>query len=479
MFRRTLLASALLAASLPAPVLAQSELDALREEIRQMRQHYEARLAEMENRLKNAGTQAPARAETASPGVDRLGEVSAGGAFNPRISVILDGVYYSDNKRGAGPELYEHIDGITHGHGHDGHDHGGLERGFNLRETEIAFSATVSPYFDANLYLAVDSHGGVEVEEAYFDTRMLPGGLKLRGGKFLSGIGYLNGQHPHSWDFVDQNLAYRSLLGDHGLSDTGLQLTWLPRTGKVYSLLGLELLQGNDHHFVSGAAELPEDVHDIGFGDMAGGKAGPRLVTAFAKFGPDLGDSHALQFGVSHARGRQIQEVHDHRDENPNASVHGLSGDGWLWGADLVYKFDAPGAGGHGDFTLAAEYLRQRKDLEVAYHQSNAAVIGAPRKSTQDGYYVQAVYGFAPDWRVSVRYDVTGGINEVDRGASVSKMGKSDRWSLALTRDITEFSRLRLQASSTDLMVEGDKERVNQVFLQYQHSLGTHGAHKF
>jgi hypothetical protein len=83
---------------------------------------------------------------------------------------------------------------------------------------------------------------------------MLPGGLKLRGGKFLSGIGYLNGQHPHSWDFVDQNLAYRSLLGDHGLSDTGLQLTWLPRTGKVYSLLGLELLQGNDHHFVSGAA---------------------------------------------------------------------------------------------------------------------------------------------------------------------------------------------------------------------------------
>ncbi len=41
-------------------------------------------------------------------------------------------------------------------------------------------------------------------------------------------IGYANRQHPHQWDFVDQNLAYELVFGGHGLNDTGLQATWLP-----------------------------------------------------------------------------------------------------------------------------------------------------------------------------------------------------------------------------------------------------------
>ena len=43
-------------------------------------------------------------------------------------------------------------------------------------------------------------------------------------------------------------------------------------------------------------------------------------------------------------------------------------------------------------------------------------------------------------------------------------------------------SRLRLQAYTADLWedsINGVKNRVNQVFLKYQHSLGAHGAHKF
>lgn len=490
MLTRNLVATAVAfacASSAAAQSADSRELDRLRAEfqqqMQQMQSAYEARLNELESRLRAA----EGRVETsvASPVVgdgaarDRLGQVSSGSAFNPQISVIFDGVYYSDNKRGKGAEIYDHIDGITHAHGHDGHDHAALERGFNLRETEIAFSATVSPYFDAHLYLAVDSGGGVEIEEAYFDTRALPGGLKLRGGKFLSGIGYLNSQHPHTWDFVDQNLPYRTLLGGHGLSDTGLQLTWTPRTGSLYSLLGMELLQGKEHHFVSGAQSLPNDVIGFGHGGMEGEKSGPRLLTTFVKFAPDLGDSHALQFGLSYAKGRQLQEVHDHRAENPAARVHGLQGDGWLWGGDLVYKFDAPGAYGQGDFTLAAEYLRQRKDLAVAYHETNAAAIGAPRVFTQDGAYLQAVYGIAPNWQIGARYDITGMTNKVDRGTSVREWETSDRWTFALTRHLTEFSKLRLQASRAKLWEEDEKHRVNQIFLQYQHSLGAHGAHKF
>ena len=102
--------------------------------------------------------------------------------------------------------------GGAHGHDHDGEEHGHAHaltsNGFNFREAEIAFSATVDPYFDASLYLAIDGDGNVDLEEGYFQTRNLPYGLKVKGGKFLSDFGYINKQHPHQWDFVDQNLAY-------------------------------------------------------------------------------------------------------------------------------------------------------------------------------------------------------------------------------------------------------------------------------
>lgn len=496
MFKRTLLAAAL-AAAFPLSALAagDTELAALRAEfdqkLKDIQAAYETRLKALEGALEKQRETRQADAGDRSAPADRLGQVGAGSGFNPQMSVILDGVYYADSRRSEGNELLEHIDGINHGHDHEGHGHGELERGFNLRATEIAFSATVDPYFDANLMLTVDSGGGVEVEEAWFDTRSLPAGLKIRGGKFLSGIGYLNAQHPHTWDFVDQNLAYRTLLGEHGLMDTGLQFTWLPRTGNVYTLLGVEMLQGNEQVFASAGEEAPSERADglalagTAAGALSGEKAGPRLFTAFAKFAPDLGDEHALQFGFWAARANQHQEVHDHSGENPGVAcgdpgglcVSGLEGKSWLWGTDWVYKYDAPGAYGQGDVKLTAEYLWERKDLRVAFSESG--VLDAPRKFTQDGLYLAGIYGFAPNWQLGLRYDLTGLTNKVDRGTAVTQWEKSDRWTLSLTRHFSEFSRLRLQASTADLWVEGAPEKVNQFFLQYQHSMGAHGAHKF
>ena len=57
-------------------------------------------------------------------------------------------------------------------------------------------------------------------------------------------FGYLNKKHEHQWEFADQNLPYLNLLGDHGLQDTGIQITWLPEW-PVYTLLGAEILQGD------------------------------------------------------------------------------------------------------------------------------------------------------------------------------------------------------------------------------------------
>jgi hypothetical protein len=486
MIRSTLLAAAGLLAVLPAG--ANDDLKALRAEIEQLRQSYEQRIAALEKRLKEAE-----KTTAAAPAPLPSGQTASASAFNPQISLILDGVYFRDNKRGKSVEFSDHLDGINHSHDHEGHAHGKLERGFNLRPTELAFSATVGPHFDAAAMLSIDSEGAVELEEAYFDTRSLPYGLKVRGGKFLSGIGYLNAQHPHQWDFVDQNLPYRTLLGEHGLLDTGLRLTWLPKTGSWYTQLGVELFQGQEQTFATSGLDTPTGRADGlslsggSAGTLSAQKAGPRLSTLFAKFGPDLGSDHALQFGAWYAHASQHQEVHDHTLDNPGIAcgspggrcVHALEGKGKAWGLDAVYKYDAGRHGGQGNFKLVGEYLRLNKDLRIAFHEIGSRV-GQKRDFTQDGLVVQATYGFLPYWQAGLRYDVTGLTNKVDGPTGrLRSWNDSDRWSLALTRHIDHFSLLRLQVSRGDLSVDGTRERPNQIFLQYQHSLGAHGAHTF
>lgn len=389
-------------------------------------------------------------------------------AFNPQISVILDGVYYDDSLDGEGLDLLQEAAGINHAHGHDDgheHEHGSLDPGFNLRETEIVFSATVDTYFDAWVTAVIDGDGDTELEEAWLRTRALPAGLTVKAGRFFSGIGYANEQHPHQWDFVDQNLPYLALLGEHGLNDTGVQLTWLPDWG-TYTLFGLEALQGDQE--VLGTV-VEDDDH---LGEM---DDGPRLYTAFVKVSPELGYDHALQLGASYVYASQQQEVHEEPVE------HALDGDMALWGLDLVYKYDSPRAYGAGDFKLQGEYLYETKDLGIRYHETDPARVGAGREFSEDGFYLQGVYGFAPRWRLGLRYDAVGlGVNEKSGdGIPTEDWDASERWTAALTWTPTEFSRLRLQLSRAEVATEEGDESFNTVYLQYVMSLGSHGAHKF
>jgi hypothetical protein len=503
--KRSLLGFAV-AATLAVPAAATAadgtEIAEIKRMIEQMKADYEAKIDALEQRLKAAERTAETAAETAataqrasaSETVERkpsgMGALTSGTAFNPQISVILDGNYYHDDIDGEGSELLGMADGISHAHGagHDhggghGHAHGSAEQGFNFRSAEIAFSASVDTYFDATALLAIDADGGVDLEEAWFQTRSLPNGLKVKAGKFLSDVGYMNNQHPHSWDFTDQNLAYLNLLGDHGLRDTGVQITWLPDWGH-YTLFGLEAFQGEQEKLGALAdvgdgleAELADaglSVDDLALGDE---QDGPRLYTAFVKFAPDLGYDHALQLGAWGGWADQHQEIHgDPEDGN----LHTLEGDAWMWGVDAVYKYAGGGAYGKGDFKLQGEYLWQRKDLDLQFHQANPALVGAERKFTEDGLYLQGLYGFAPRWQAGLRYDVVGLTNKLESGGStLREWNDSDRWTAALTWTPTEYSRLRLQYAMADITIDGESNAFDYVYLQYIMSLGSHGAHKF
>ncbi len=379
--------------------------------------------------------------------------------FNPAISVIPDVAYYTDNRDGAGGELVAEADGFARHTEEGSHAHGGaLERGFNLREVEVALSGAVDPYFDAWAVLAIGD-GEVEAEEVYVQTRALAPGLQLRAGKFYSGIGYLNAKHPHQWDFVDRPLPYSHLLGG-ALGEVGLQATWLPSL-PVYVLVGGELLQGANVTF-SQPLEAPGEQ---GFT----GKGGPRLFTGFVKVSPNLGDSHTLQVGGAIAHTRLHQEFAGEHGEEP------LEGSGTLVGADLVYQYDSGKQWGVGDLTLQGEYFRRRHDLAVV---TGAGGPGGPRRDrTQDGFYVQAVYGFAARWKAGGRFDAAGLTNRLRRRDGLLRLDSVRRYTAALTFRPTEFSRLRVQYTRADSPIGGVRQKSNQLWVQLQISLGAHGAH--
>ncbi len=413
--------------------------------------------------------EAPGLTTKSFPLFGSSGQVSSGTSFNPSISVIPNFVYYRDDRQGGAFEIVEEADGFHGVHAEEGHDHGGLNEGFNLGETELAFTASVDPYFDVVALFAA-SEEGLEAEEVYFKTRALPWGLQLKGGKFLSGIGYANDQHPHQWDFVDQNLAYELLLGGHGLNEKGLQVTWLPKL-PFYLQLGAEILQGENEKMANyiGPEEFPGLTEEAD-PRVLSHEAGPRLFTGFVKVGPNLGYSSALQVGLSYASSQRHQEVHEHDgDDDPEGVFDGTAE---LWGADLVYKYDSPREYGAGDFVFQTEYLWRKRDLDVLGTTSTAV-------SKQDGAYFQAVYGLLPRFQVATRYDLAGLTNERDLAGVKTEYESSKRWSAALTFNPSEFSRVRAQYNRGELFVGGEKETFDQFFLQVQFSIGAHGAHSF
>lgn len=422
---------------------------------------------------------------------ERAVPMTTGTEFNPAISVILDFTYAHITHDLDDPPGFE-LGG--HHHGHD-HDHG-IAEGFNLREVELTITGTVDPYFDALAMLAF-THDHVEIEEAYITTRMLPAGFQLKAGKFFSDVGYINKQHPHDWLFVDQPWMREYFFGDEGLNEVGVQMTWLPPT-ETYLRFGVEVLQGetegianyigDGHHEIVTmlpAGQEPER-HRWRADKEFREKDGPRLFTGFVKAAPDIGLNHALQLGAfgGYSRVMQLEDAHS------SGRLETWDGDGWFAGVDAVYKYDGQGVMGHRNLVLQAEYIYRELDLAYKSRQfenfsSLVTTDANDQKWRQDGLYVQGVYGFRPRWNAGLRVDVLGIQNDGFAGRGVREdFGTSWRYTGQISYAPTEFSRIRAQVSYMDLADDDhnghDHDHDAWMFvLQYNISLGAHGAHAF
>jgi hypothetical protein len=172
-----------------------------------------------------------------------------------------------------------------------------------------------------------------------------------------------------------------------------------------------------------------------------------------------------LQAGVSIGRSRSHQEA--------DAADNVYDGRTWFLGTDWIWRYDSARPYGEGDLTVQAEYIYRSKSLDLVSAAN-------PQNTTahQDGLYAQVVYGIGPRWTVAGRLDAAGLRNRVHSLSTTMDLGATTRYSANATFNPTEFSRLRVQYNHA--RGPGDSPtRVHQIYVQFQMSLGVHGAHAF
>jgi len=383
MFKKPLVVTAALAAVFAMPLSAQAaderELAEIRDQLKQLKDQYEARIQALEKRLQNSvaikevgqqepGKQEPSQQQLAStaPAANTPqaaasatgGATAAANAFNPAISLILGGTYANLSKD---PGVWR-----IRGFMPPGEEVGPGTRSFNLGESELKLSANVDHLFSGQLTFALGSDNSASVEEAFFQTKTLGDGLNVKGGRFLSSIGYLNGQHAHVWDFVDAPLAYQAFLGGQYKQD-GLQLKWLAPTERFLEI-GMEVGNGSS------------------FPGTERNKNGVNSAVLFARMGDDIGSSASWGGGLSYLRTRAENRSFDDADNLGANVINAFNGNSGIWIADGVYKWAPTNST---SFKLQGEYFRRRESGTLSQDNDSGDYL-----ATQSGWYMQGVYQF-------------------------------------------------------------------------------------
>jgi hypothetical protein len=377
-----------------------------------------------------------------------LAQQVSGNAFNPAVSLILDGHFASYSQD---PKTYA-LPGFLLD------PEGGLgAEGLSLDETELALSANVDDKYYGSMSLSIqqgsDGDTTIDLEEAYFETLALPKGLKVKAGKFFSDIGYLNPVHSHAWDFYDAPLAYVAMLNTQ-LADTGVQVSWVVPTD-LYIQIGGEWLRGDAFPAANGA-----ESHGTG------------SATFFFHVGGDVGATSSWRAGISYL----TADANGRVSEFPTGNVS-FTGTSDVAIADFVWKWAKNGNPRDRYYIVQAEYLHRKEDGDLQTILNAAPAVAGIYSGTQSGFYVQGVYQFFPRWRAGLRYDRLDASNTVSTGLPPPLVADHSPTRTTVMADFSnsEFSRMRLQFARDESTSKPD----DQIVFQYLMSLGAHGAHRF
>jgi hypothetical protein len=420
-------------AQTPSPPQS-GDVQALKQEIDQLRRDFEARMAALEARLAAAqggGLQpaaapaqappsAPAPASPAPAGADAGGagtalpvygaQAAASKVFNPDMAVIGDFL------------------------GAAGRNQVNPDPAMQLHESEASFQAVVDPYARADFFISFGEEG-VSVEEGYLTFTSLPGGLLTKVGKMRAAFGKVNALHNHVLPWTDRPLVTTNLVGgEDGIDDAGISVARLIPNPWIFLEATGQVFRG-----------------DSGDNFLKSSERGDLSYVGHLRGYQDLSESTNVDLGFSVARGHNPSAV----GMNGVQTVDVSSFTTQLFGLDATVRWKPLQRSIYHSFIGRSEVIWSRRHQPGGLQAAN-------------GYYVSGDYQFGRRWFAGVRYDRS------DRAtnAALTDTGQS----VLLTYWPSEFSQVRGQYRRT---AYADGPTANELLFQFQFSIGAHGAHPF
>ena len=210
-----------------------ADLAEIRDQIRQLKESYEARIQALEQRLKEAkrnprpaSPAAPAPSPpapvAAAPARRRPPTSSTGGSAPsiPAISAVLQGVYTN---------LSQDPEPVCDRRLRAERRHRAGERGFCIAESELALTANVDDKFAGNLIFSLTPDNTVAVEEAYGLSRRRPTASRRSSDASSRASATSTTSTSTSGISTTRRSPYQAFLGGQ-FTNNGVQLKWVAPT---------------------------------------------------------------------------------------------------------------------------------------------------------------------------------------------------------------------------------------------------------
>lgn len=315
--------------------------------------------------------------------------------FNPAITVFANALWRLDNK----DVLEVEEDGTVIA----------KDDKFLLRETEADLRASIDPYADGVLIIALEQEAPgdfeVGVEEGYALIKSLPWDFwedpplatKIKIGRFLTALGRHNRLHTHDLPQSQRGLAFENFVGEHSYAANGASTeSLLPSFGDSAFTLTLEALQG-------GGWKLGEDGPDR-----------PAYLAHLSWFNT-FADEHNVELGVLGHYGSN--------DAEGRRQTH-------LYSAELLYRWKPLRQGEWNSVVVSGQVFYGAQEFDPD------PLAGTPSGTNRAwGAFGYAQYQLDRRWYLGVRYDWTELLENRDDVAQ--------RLAPYITCYVTEFFRLR------------------------------------
>lgn len=286
---------------------------------------------------------------------------------------------------------------------------------FVLRSVEVDLRASLDPF--SRFRAIVAAHGdGVFLEEAHVTWGGVAPGVTVVGGRFRQALGTVNRWHDHGVDQLERPLVLRALLGDEGLAQTGLGVSWLAGAAEATSTLTLEVTNSERDPLFSGA--LPAALLAWA-GHFGLGERGYLELQLAGLHGYHAGGASTAGDGHGHeAEEAEIQDAHETDDDRATDL------------ASLTLDVGYDPAGGRDRF----RFFWRSQGLYLSRDEGGGA------RSHRLGAFSYVEAWLSGAWGLGVRFDVLGETRD-DPGLGEATLGVAP----VLTWWQSEFVRLRLQ----------------------------------